>query len=106
MVRLENVVDGRREDLNDMDLQGFEGEWFDAYDVQGYLEERWGCRLDPKSSFAECMVEDEEKSEIERRSSAGSPSLTRSSSGDSTEGGELFLPAWKIYLCMLTSLCY
>jgi hypothetical protein len=90
VVRVENVVDGRWEDLSEMDLRGFEGEWFDAYDVQGYLEERWGCKLDPKSSFAECLVEDEDEEEVGGGSSEGSPSLTRSSSGDSTEGGKCF----------------
>ncbi|KAF2127972.1 hypothetical protein P153DRAFT_319132 [Dothidotthia symphoricarpi CBS 119687] len=60
MVRVESVADGQWEDIDGVDLSGFEGEWFDAYDVQGYLEERWGCRIDPKSSFAECWVEEEE----------------------------------------------
>ncbi|KAF1914393.1 hypothetical protein BDU57DRAFT_454768, partial [Ampelomyces quisqualis] len=89
MVRIESVEDGRWEYLHDMDLRNFEGEWFDAYDVQGYLEERWGFRVDHKSSFAECMVEDDGVSEFGRHSSDGSPSLTRSLSGNSTEGGEI-----------------
>jgi hypothetical protein len=59
-VRIENVADGRWEDLDGLELIGMEGEWFDAYDVQGYLEEHWNCRLDPASSFAECQIEDEE----------------------------------------------
>jgi hypothetical protein len=96
MVRAENVSDGQWQYLTDIDLSGFEGEWFDAYDVQGYLEERWGCRLDPKSSFAECLVEDdsqEQDSDLAGRRSSGNgsePGLTRSESSGSTEGGTLF----------------
>jgi hypothetical protein len=30
-----------------------EGEWFDAYDVQGYLAEKYGLHLEPGSTFAE-----------------------------------------------------
>jgi hypothetical protein len=91
MVRAENAVDGRAEYLHDIDLSGFEGEWFDAHDVQGYLEEEYGCRLNPKSSFAECLIDDEEQSgydlEIRRASneSSGPPSLTHSSTNASTE---------------------
>jgi hypothetical protein len=59
IVRVENTVDGRWEFITDMDLSAFQGEWFDAYDVQGYLEERWGCRIDAKSSFAEFAVDEE-----------------------------------------------
>ncbi|KAH7390827.1 hypothetical protein DE146DRAFT_144541 [Phaeosphaeria sp. MPI-PUGE-AT-0046c] len=91
MVRVENVADGRCEYLSDIDLTGFEGEWFDAYDVQGYLEEQWSCRLDPKSSFAECLVDDDGEDEqgfdmAGRRSSGEShspPSLTHSSTNSS-----------------------
>lgn len=36
-------------------LAGFEGEWFDPYDVQGYLEEK-GIFMDPTSSFAEAEL--------------------------------------------------
>jgi hypothetical protein len=91
MVRVENVADGRSEYLTDMDLTGFEGEWFDAYDVQGYLEERWGCRLDPKSSYAECLIDDEEESpgyDLESRrtseESDASPGLTSCSTRSPT----------------------
>jgi hypothetical protein len=94
IVRMDNVNDGRWEYIPDIDLSGFDGEWFDAYDVEGYLEEKWGCRLDPKSSFAECLIEDEGNgqefdSETRRsRRSDTSPSLTHSESSGSTEGGE------------------
>jgi hypothetical protein len=100
LVRAENVVDGTVEYIRDMDLSGLEGEWFDAHDVQAYLEEKWGCRLNPRSSFAECLVEDEEECGYDfdtRRASDGSsgvPSLTHSSANTSTESlgqsGKLF----------------
>jgi hypothetical protein len=66
LVRMENVADGRWEFINNMDLSAFDGEWFDAYDVQGYLEEKWGCRIYSKSSFVECAV-DVETTQINRR---------------------------------------
>ncbi|KAF1935564.1 hypothetical protein EJ02DRAFT_123357 [Clathrospora elynae] len=55
--RLQNTADGRVEELNGVDLSGFEGEWFDSHDVQGYLEEQYACKLDPNSSFSECLVD-------------------------------------------------
>jgi hypothetical protein len=89
IARMENVADGRWEDLYDIDLGDFEGEWFDAYDVQGYLEEHWGCTLDPRSSFAECMIEDDESEAYDStrhasEDSDGSPGLTHSSTSSST----------------------
>jgi hypothetical protein len=107
LVRAENVIDGTVEYIRDLDLSGLEGEWFDAHDVQGYLEEKWGCRLNPRSSFAECLVEDEEDCGYDfgtRRASDGSsgaPSLTHSSTNTSTESlgqsGKLYpnpQPGW------------
>lgn len=38
-----------------VDISGFEGEWFDPYDVEGYLNEK-GIYIDPSSSFAEAEV--------------------------------------------------
>lgn len=38
-----------------VDISGFEGEWFDPYDVEGYLNEK-GIFIDPSSSFAEADV--------------------------------------------------
>ncbi|KAF1851507.1 uncharacterized protein K460DRAFT_36250 [Cucurbitaria berberidis CBS 394.84] len=111
LMRLENVQDGRWEDLDDVDLIGFEGEWFDAYDVQGYLEDKYTCRIDPKSSFAECLIEEEEASEAAKPSSclpqydssttraldevSNSPSLTHSSASapaSSTSSSASFTP--------------
>lgn len=39
------------------EIEGYEGEWFDAYDVEGYLQEK-GIVVDPLSSFAEVEVVD------------------------------------------------
>lgn len=38
-----------------VEIAGFQGEWFDPYDVEGYLEEK-GIVLDPASSFAAVEV--------------------------------------------------
>ncbi|KAF2454750.1 hypothetical protein BDY21DRAFT_102260 [Lineolata rhizophorae] len=38
-----------------LDIEGYEGEWFDPYDVQGFLEER-GVRIDPQASFSEAEI--------------------------------------------------
>ncbi|KAF2159210.1 hypothetical protein M409DRAFT_30349 [Zasmidium cellare ATCC 36951] len=38
-----------------VDLVGYEGEWLDAYDVEGYLNEK-GIFIDPNSSFVEIEV--------------------------------------------------
>lgn len=40
-----------------VEVAGYEGEWFDPYDVEGYLEEK-GIHIDPSSSFAEAEIED------------------------------------------------
>jgi len=94
MVRMECVSDGRLKFLPDMDLTAYEGEWFDAHDVEGYLEDKWACRMDPKSSFAQCLVDDDEDEHgfdiVGRRSSQSNttPSLAHSESGASVVGGE------------------
>ncbi|EMD86891.1 hypothetical protein COCC4DRAFT_73197 [Bipolaris maydis ATCC 48331] len=55
-------VEGRAAQyLSTVDLSGFEGEWFDAHDVQGYLEEHYACKFNPSSSFAECLIDIEDK---------------------------------------------
>ncbi|KAK6433466.1 hypothetical protein LTR95_010355 [Oleoguttula sp. CCFEE 5521] len=38
-----------------VEVAGFEGEWFDPYDVQGYLEEK-GIFIDPAASFADAEL--------------------------------------------------
>jgi hypothetical protein len=39
----------------DLDLNEYEGQWFDSNDVEGYLEEK-GLRIDPQSTFAEGQI--------------------------------------------------
>jgi hypothetical protein len=39
----------------DLDLNEYEGQWFDSNDVEGYLEEK-GIRIDPQSTFAEGLI--------------------------------------------------
>lgn len=53
-----------------VEIAGFEGEWFDPYDVQGYLEEK-GIFIDPGASFAEAEL-------IEWPATPSSPSLAPS----------------------------
>ncbi|OCL11905.1 hypothetical protein AOQ84DRAFT_172376 [Glonium stellatum] len=55
-LRLESTVDQTLNQELDIDLRGFEGEWFDAHDVEGYLEEK-GVRIDPQASFAEALID-------------------------------------------------
>ncbi|KAF1954663.1 hypothetical protein CC80DRAFT_536808 [Byssothecium circinans] len=57
----ENTEDPSKSCDIDVDLTGFDGEWFDADDVEGYLEREKGCRIDPKSSFAEVLIDDDEE---------------------------------------------
>lgn len=55
-LRLESTADQTLNQELDIDMRGFEGEWFDAHDVEGYLEEM-GVRIDPQASFAEALVD-------------------------------------------------
>lgn len=53
---LEHAVrDNLATDLT-VEIAGFEGEWFDPYDVEGYLAEK-GIFIDPLSSFAEADID-------------------------------------------------
>lgn len=36
-----------------VDVVGFEGVWFDPYDCEGYLEEKYGVHIDPSSVFTD-----------------------------------------------------
>lgn len=58
MVRAENA-DGQTHDLS-LDLTGLEGEWFDAHDVQGYIEQEKGVVIDPRMSFIDAFVDDDQ----------------------------------------------
>ncbi|KAF2182523.1 hypothetical protein K469DRAFT_224161 [Zopfia rhizophila CBS 207.26] len=72
MIRAENAVDPSQSYDLEVDLTGFEGEWFDAYDVQGYLEKEKGCYINPRDTFAQVYIE------VEDDTSAGLPSLSYS----------------------------
>lgn len=51
--RLENAMDGSPDSSGvELDISGYEGEWFDSHDVQGYLESL-GVKIEPQASFAE-----------------------------------------------------
>ena len=52
---LENAARDKISTELTVELAGYEGEWFDPYDVQGYLEEK-GIFIDPSSSFAEADI--------------------------------------------------
>lgn len=61
IIRAENSSDpSQSHDLN-IDLTGFEGEWFDAFDVEGYLEQEKGVHIDPKDSFAEVLIDEDDE---------------------------------------------
>ncbi|KAJ4358267.1 uncharacterized protein N0V89_002847 [Didymosphaeria variabile] len=87
MIRAENSEDpSQSHDLN-IDLTGFEGEWFDAHDVEGYLEHEKGVRIDPKSSFIDALVDDDDHpgdDYFTTNAGLNSPSPPRRSSDDST----------------------
>jgi len=54
---LENVVQSRPAAEVSVEIEGFEGEWFDPYDIEGYLESR-GIHIDPMVSFVEAVIDD------------------------------------------------
>jgi hypothetical protein len=60
LIRAENTIDPSRSHDLEVDLTGFEGEWFDSNDVQGYLAEKKGCHINPRDSFAEVVIEVDE----------------------------------------------
>ncbi|KAG9549778.1 hypothetical protein KCU71_g14599, partial [Aureobasidium melanogenum] len=53
-------------------VMGMDGEWFDAYDVEGYLAEK-GIHLDPSATYAEIELPEEDT--ISPESSGGSPPM-------------------------------
>jgi len=75
----------------ELDLREYEGEWYDAIDVEGFLEEK-GVRIEDIGSFAEAIIT-EELSASAAAASAPSPSSNVFSSppslvdGGSTTGG-------------------
>ena len=83
MLRAESSDDpNQSHDLN-VDLTGFEGKWFDAHDVEGYLEQEKGVRIDPRNSFQDALVDDDEQDDYFNLN-AGADTLTRRLSDDST----------------------
>ena len=63
-----------------VDLSGFEGEWFDPYDVQGYLEEK-GIFIDPTSSFAEAQIVEWPKNSSEASTATSENNVSTPQSG-------------------------
>ena len=53
---LENIVQSRTAAEVTVEIEGFEGEWFDPYDIEGYLESR-GIHIDPTVSFVEAEID-------------------------------------------------
>lgn len=66
----------------ELDLREYEGEWFDANDVEGFLEEK-GVRIEGMGSFAEAQIVDDPS--IGRAAAA-------SANGGSPEGNNVFSP--------------
>ncbi|KAM0720213.1 hypothetical protein Q7P37_004349 [Cladosporium fusiforme] len=54
---LENVVQARPAVDISIEIAGFEGEWFDPYDIEGYLASK-GVHIDPMVSFVEAEITD------------------------------------------------
>jgi len=57
---VENTADPSQVHNLPVDLSNFEGIWFDANDVQGYLEQEKGLVLNAHDTFAECLVDVDE----------------------------------------------
>ncbi|WPH04915.1 Hypothetical protein R9X50_00781200 [Acrodontium crateriforme] len=55
LARLDNAQQDKIGIDMTVEIAGFEGEWFDPYDVEGYLEEK-SIHIDPLSSFAEAEI--------------------------------------------------
>ena len=53
---LENIVQSRTAAEVSVEIEGFEGEWFDPYDIEGYLESR-GIHIDPTVSLVEAEID-------------------------------------------------
>jgi hypothetical protein len=76
---LDNVVQARPAAEVSVEIEGFEGTWFDPYDVEGYLESK-GIHIDPTVSFVEAEITDlsAESSIASSRSSAPTSSFSQS----------------------------
>lgn len=78
---LDNVVQARPAAEISVEIEGFEGTWFDPYDVEGYLESK-GIHIDPTVSFVEAEVTDPPPAES---STASSHSSTHTASMPQTK---------------------
>lgn len=78
---LENVVQARPNVDISVEIAGFEGEWFDPYDIEGYLESK-GIHIDPTVSFVEAEITD--FPEISLGTSTGSSTRTSTGPGSRT----------------------
>lgn len=79
---LESVVQARPAVDISIEVAGFEGEWFDPYDIEGYLEDK-GVHIDPMVSFVEAEIEDSPSSS----STESSNSSTRNSDVPGSQSG-------------------
>jgi hypothetical protein len=77
---LDNVVQARPSAEISVEIEGFEGTWFDPYDVEGYLESK-GVHIDPTVSFVEAEIADfpAESSTVSSGSSGHTSSVPQSS---------------------------
>ena len=55
LIQLRSVDDGSVYCDMLIDISGYEGEWFDPTDVEGYLASK-GILIDPQLSFADCQI--------------------------------------------------
>jgi hypothetical protein len=76
---LDDVVQARPATDISVEVEGFEGTWFDPYDVEGYLESK-GVVIDPSVSFVEAEISEPsaESSTASSRSSARTSSVPQS----------------------------
>jgi hypothetical protein len=76
---LDDVVQTRSAAEVSVEVEGFEGTWFDPYDVEGYLESK-GIIIDPSVSFVEAEITEPsaESSTVSTRSSARTSSVVQS----------------------------
>lgn len=76
---LDDVVKARPATDISVEVEGFEGTWFDPYDVEGYLESK-GVIIDPSVSFVEAEITEPsaESSTASSHSSARTSSVPQS----------------------------
>ncbi|KAF2236059.1 hypothetical protein EV356DRAFT_498889 [Viridothelium virens] len=77
LIQLRSVDDGSVYCDLLIDISGYEGEWFDPTDIEGYLASK-GIYIDPQSSFADFQIPESELPELSR-SPHGSEAMSSSS---------------------------